>query len=282
MQIVLTGSSTHLICCITLKFSCVLRQSQSLGNHPSVKPSCSTASSRWRQENKWDGCSKQLLVSFWDLTLCCYRSAFVRDVEKPMFSFITVFKNTFSPSATQGTFSREYFLKLHCGLKEAYCYSVIIMPHSSPLSFSSVISHSLLNSATQTVIISCCSLSNADCVVFVLVFQVPLAVWEHLHVQGRSERVGSIKEQLELEGVQKDHQVHLSSEYIQDGTLDLGVISSMLWPNGKFRFTHSKSFSNERINFWCRTERLNPKQTFSPISRYVVCYTWRLFFFAFW
>lgn len=47
-------------------------------------------------------------------------------------------------------------------------------------------------------------------------------------------------------------------------------------------FTHSKSFFNERINFWCRTERLNPKQTFSPISRYVVCYTWRIFFFAFW
>lgn len=48
-------------------------------------------------------------------------------------------------------------MKLHCGLKEARCYSVIIMPHSSPFPFPSVISHSLLNSVTQTVIIFCCS-----------------------------------------------------------------------------------------------------------------------------
>lgn len=74
------------------------------------------------------------------------------------FLLLLLFPRILSPPQVLGVHSVGLFLKLHCGLKEARCYSVIIMLHFSPFPFPSVIPHSLLNSVTQTVIISCCSL----------------------------------------------------------------------------------------------------------------------------
>lgn len=179
MQIILIGSRTHSICCITWKFSWVLRQSQSLGNHLSVQPSCSAASSRWRQENKWDGCSKQLLVNFSELTLCSQGAAFVKAMEKSSFSFITVASNdTLSPSGTRGTFSRNVFEtalwpKGGSLLLCRYCAPLISFP-ISPCNFT--FSAKLCHADCYYFLLY--TVSNADCaVMFFLMFQTPCAGW---------------------------------------------------------------------------------------------------------
>lgn len=121
-----------------------------------------------------------------------------------MLSFITVIsKNTFSPSGTWSTFSRNIFetalwpkggLLLLCH----YCASLLSFP--IPLcnfTFSAKPCH------TDSYYFLLFSVSNADCVVFFQVFQVPHAGWQHLLVPGRSERVGGITEHLKLEGIPK-------------------------------------------------------------------------------
>lgn len=123
-----------------------------------------------------------------------------------MFSFITVVsKNTFFPSGTWGTFSRTVF--------ETALWpkggSLLLCDYYAPfLSFPISLCNSTFSAKfcdTDCYYFLLLTVSNAACVVVLfLVFHVPCAGGQHL--RGRSERVGGITEQLELEGNQKDHQ----------------------------------------------------------------------------
>lgn len=271
MQIILIGSSTRLIRCITWKFSDVLRQSQRVGKHLSGHASCSTASSRWRQENKRDGCSRKLLGSS-ESWHCAVRDLHLSQTEKKTcFLLLLLFPRILFPHRVLGVHSVGIFLKLHCGLKEACCYSVIIVPHSSPFPFPSVISHSLLNPVTQTVIISCCSVCQ------MLIVLCSFRCFRYLM------QAGSICLcQADQRGWEESQNTWSWKGFPSEPST-LWCCQHHALTNWKVPFhTHSKSFSDETMSFWCRIERLNLKQTFPPNSRYVFCYAWRIFFFTFW
>lgn len=166
-----------------------------------------------------------------------------------------LFPRILSPCQVLGAHSVGMFLELHCGLKDAHCYSVIVMPHSSPFPFPSVISHSLLNCHT-------------DCYYFLL-FTVSHAGCARCGVSGTSCRLaaspcaGQIRaggrnpRTEELGGIQKDHQVQLPGEWPTQGRNPRPCCYQHHAPTIWKVPSHTQSFSDVRMNFWYRTERLN-------------------------